>query len=562
MVELNPTFAETLQTNGARGGNFWLYVKGACPPSCILFLRDGQRFGEWRGSGMQTIIAGTHPCGRPYTNNGHKPITAEFGAIGWLEIVALPWDMKRPGVSMEFLVAHGVRYVGAEEAKTLLGFKPSGGGLWIPYPKLEGEGPLMVNGREYGCLRLYKPDHDAKYLTPRDSGSQLYVPANGGPFGRELVLCEGEFKALALCEAGVRAVAIRGISSAMPGGKMLPDLKQLLTKFPLIKVLYFLGDADTALNFNFSLEAIKLVRALPTSIELRLPRIPVGGGNGIDDCRHELGNGKGFVEFWERIKNEAVKVSPKSEASAIATEVLLAQLPAIALNADWKRRFREGIVGFARELKPMALDELAATNKKHLGINVESFKKEVASSKTGAADFVPRNGEEAEIVAKCGAPYSINRYGELLINERFFASIFVAKHRVLFDVNEGRFYLYNAGDGAWHCTDAAIIKRMVSDDYHMFARQENLEELDRQGSSRCVNAVTDLLKSQVAVEGAFKPRFATLHCKNGMLEITEQGGHVEAVQPRLLQQEPDSGGVESGCEVPAVYRCLAHAGTR
>ena len=102
--------------------------------------------------------------------------------------------------------------------------------------------------------------------------------------------------------------------------------------------------------------------------------------------------------------------------------------------------------------------------------------KEVASSKTGAADFVPRNGEEAEIVAKCGTPYSINRYGELLINERFFASIFAAKHRVLFDVNEGRFYLYNAGDGAWHCTDAAIIKRMVSDNYHVFVRQENLEE--------------------------------------------------------------------------------------
>ena len=121
----------------------------------------------------------------------------------------------------------------------------------------------MVNGREYGCLRLYRPDDDAKYLTPRDSGSQLYVPANSGPFGGELVLCEGEFKALSLCEAGVRAVAVRGISSAMPGGKMLPDLKQLLTKFPSIKVLYFLGDADTALNFNFSLEAIKLVRALP-----------------------------------------------------------------------------------------------------------------------------------------------------------------------------------------------------------------------------------------------------------------------------------------------------------
>src|SRR4030095_7438205 len=72
-------------------------------PSRILLLRDGhERFGEWRGSGMQTVIAGPHPCGRPYTNNGRKPITVEFSAIGWPEIVALPWDMKRPGGPRSF----------------------------------------------------------------------------------------------------------------------------------------------------------------------------------------------------------------------------------------------------------------------------------------------------------------------------------------------------------------------------------------------------------------------------------------------------------------------------
>ena len=235
----------------------------------------------------------------------------------------------------------------------------------------------MVNGRAYGCLRLYRPDHDAKYLTPRDSGSQLYVPANGGPFGRELVLCEGEFKALSLCEAGARAVAVRGISSAMPGGKMLPDLKQLLTKFPSINVLYFLGDADTTFNYGFSLEATKLAKVLPATVELKLPRIPVGGGNGIDDCRQERGD-KEFPAFWGWIKDGAVEVPQKSEASTIAAELLTLALPAIGELPDWRKRWLPKIVVLVGRLAPIDLDDVARALKEQFGINAGALKEQAA----------------------------------------------------------------------------------------------------------------------------------------------------------------------------------------
>lgn len=45
-------------------------------------------------------------------------------------------------------------------------------------------------------------------------------------------------------------------------GPVTADLKKLLSKFS-IETVYFLGDADTSLNFEFSLEAVKLARALP-----------------------------------------------------------------------------------------------------------------------------------------------------------------------------------------------------------------------------------------------------------------------------------------------------------
>ena len=152
------------------------------------------------------------------------------------------------------------------------------------------------------------------------SGAQLYV-APCGPFEKELVVCEGEFKGLSLCEAGIPAVAVGGVSSAMTGGKLIADLEKLLSKFPAIRTVYFLGDADTALNFEFSREAVKLARALPEGVSLRLPRIPIGGPNGIDDCREEFGGE--FLEFWKGIKTEAIEVEAKSEASTIAAELIV-----------------------------------------------------------------------------------------------------------------------------------------------------------------------------------------------------------------------------------------------
>ena len=53
-------------------------------------------------------------------------------------------------------------------------------------------------------------------------------------------------------------MAVGGISSTVPGGELLPDLRKTLSNWQAIKTVYFLGDADTALNPEFSREAVKL----------------------------------------------------------------------------------------------------------------------------------------------------------------------------------------------------------------------------------------------------------------------------------------------------------------
>jgi hypothetical protein len=90
--KLNPRFFDTLQSHGARGGNYWLRIDGGYPKNGKISLKesDGQ-VGEWRSTGNQTIIHGTHPSGTKYHNNGKKVITIRFEEIQWPDSWDLPW---------------------------------------------------------------------------------------------------------------------------------------------------------------------------------------------------------------------------------------------------------------------------------------------------------------------------------------------------------------------------------------------------------------------------------------------------------------------------------------
>ena len=66
-LALNPDLRETLRSRGARGCNVWFYPLGGHVPGSCRLKREGKPWGEWRFNGNQTIIAGIHPSGEPYT---------------------------------------------------------------------------------------------------------------------------------------------------------------------------------------------------------------------------------------------------------------------------------------------------------------------------------------------------------------------------------------------------------------------------------------------------------------------------------------------------------------
>ena len=90
-LALNPDLAATLRSRGRRGCNLWVRVQGACPPPSALTRKDGSAWGEWRSTGVSTMIDGIHPEGMSYTRSPEvPPITLPFEAINW------PDDLNPP----------------------------------------------------------------------------------------------------------------------------------------------------------------------------------------------------------------------------------------------------------------------------------------------------------------------------------------------------------------------------------------------------------------------------------------------------------------------------------
>ena len=98
--------------------------------------------------------------------------------------------ITRPGISSEFLERHNIRQIDEVQAEAMIGHKASG--VFIPYPGLSSS-ELRVNDRPFGRLRLGRATNGVKYLSPRGSGAQLYVPQM--QFSSDcLVIVEGELR--------------------------------------------------------------------------------------------------------------------------------------------------------------------------------------------------------------------------------------------------------------------------------------------------------------------------------------------------------------------------------
>jgi hypothetical protein len=217
----------------------------------------------------------------------------------------------RPGISASTLAAAGVQIVNHPEI----------GAIIIPYWTRDGD--MM----RFARWRLPKERANGqKYHQEPNTGTGVYFPPgfyrrNGSIFGipaDAMFLTEGEFKTLSLLELGVYAIGLPSFvvySNDENGNpRLLRDLQVTLSKEEPGSI-YFLGDADTATNFEFARQAAFLASAAYPA-QVFLPRIPIDQPKGIDDCKEAMG--EAFGAFFEELIQTAILLDRKSDPTAVA----------------------------------------------------------------------------------------------------------------------------------------------------------------------------------------------------------------------------------------------------
>lgn len=230
------------------------------------------------------------------------------------------------------------------------------GSLEIPYYDLAG------NPIGYSRTRLpHVRSNGQKYDQPKGSGVHVCLPpqlaelldTNTGaiiPPG-SCILVEGEFKAYALVCERIPAIGLPGLYACKAvrdengdtiAREVLDDLLAVI-QAKQIKIIYFLGDADTCHNFLFSFEAWTLaVAARKFGVEVYLPRLDAAGPKGIDDIRETfIGSGISFKVFVAKLIEEAILLDPdKMGPQALALLLLKDQEQGFAILAktqEWPR---------------------------------------------------------------------------------------------------------------------------------------------------------------------------------------------------------------------------------
>lgn len=305
--------------------------------------------------------------------------------------------VARPGISAMMLARAGVRRVDASEAESLCGLPEAG--LFIPYLGLDGS-PIVDGSCAYGRLRLATPTGGKKYHQAFRTGVHAYLPPGlvATAVGADLVLIEGEFKSIALVEAGSAAVGLSGFFGfAIKGGDTLvPELAELLQRLRPARIL-FCGDSDTALNYQFSVAALRL-RGLVAPVPVLLPRIPlVGPGKGADDCREKL-NGT-FPAWWLSRVDEAVELLPSFTAGQLAVELLRREQEAIgSLGDECREQAQKRLVELAAclEGEPLSQDRVIGVAVEQLKVGRAPFKRAVKLARQRISEEAAERGAVEE----------------------------------------------------------------------------------------------------------------------------------------------------------------------
>jgi len=196
-------------------------------------------------------------------------------------------DLRSSGLLVDDILRSGCRTLTRKEATQALGFDPKCGGLSFRHIDVFGKVRTRV-----------KPDRrpnssGAKYLTPRGGRNSLFIPPTlrtqilQDPM-EDIIVTEGEKKALKSVSAGFAAVSISGVwcwkTKETGASKPIPDLGGVNWEGRQVIIAF---DSDAAINESVLAAEYELAMELQgRGANVRIVRIPEGRGEekvGLDD---------------------------------------------------------------------------------------------------------------------------------------------------------------------------------------------------------------------------------------------------------------------------------------
>jgi hypothetical protein len=308
----------------------------------------------------------------------------------------------RAGISNATLTRLGIRRVTADEATPLVGTHQSG--IYIPFPGQTDQcGP-------YGRLRLdvpSGPDGKKKYHQRAESGLHNYILPEITLHDTDLIMVEGEFKAISLIEAGFPAVGTSGFYSwgqknkgASKGITLESSFVACLDKLKPKRIVY-VGDPDTALNFQFSDAMIKLRDT--TNLPVALFRIEYNAphGKGVDDIKASLGDAK-FKTWFQHGLDNAYEIPAGADRTELIFTLVKREKDSLAgLQGPERVKASERMVKLGIFMSESNRKRLATHAKEILDIDKATYKEAIAEK---AAEFRAEIQGESQTPSEFSSP--------------------------------------------------------------------------------------------------------------------------------------------------------------
>ena len=130
-----------------------------------------------------------------------------------------------------------------------------------------------------------------------------------------------------------------------------------------------------------------------------------------------------------------------------------------------------------------------------------------------------------------GTAYSLGKSGSFITNDVFFAAKFKTEHRVFWDPQAEVFYMYTHATGLWEKVSTDRIKLMFGEDFKKVADDTNLEEFVLMRTDAKMSSLAKTLRGITERSGAFSEKRPVIHCANGMLDLSGDGGCLKSFHP-------------------------------